>query len=39
MSAFNQMGTSSMPSFSFMGSDRFDLYRVPGAPFFSGRIL
>jgi len=37
VSAFNQMGTSSMPSFSFMGSDRFDLYRVPGL--FKGRAL
>ena len=24
------MGTSSMPSWSFLGSDKFDLYRVPG---------
>mmetsp|Transcript_50936 Transcript_50936/g.95296 ORF Transcript_50936/g.95296 Transcript_50936/m.95296 type:complete len:339 (-) Transcript_50936:49-1065(-) len=37
VSTFNQIGTSSMPSFSFMGSDRFDLYRVPGL--FNGKAL
>ncbi|CAE7193410.1 unnamed protein product [Symbiodinium pilosum] len=37
VSAWNQMGTSSMPSFSFLGSDRFDLYRIPGL--FKGRAL
>ena len=30
ITTWGQMGTSSMPSFSFMGSDLFDLYRVPG---------
>ncbi|CAJ1345753.1 unnamed protein product [Effrenium voratum] len=31
------MSTSNMPSFSFMGSDEFDLYRVPGL--FNGKAL
>lgn len=37
ITTWGQMGTSSMPSFSFMGSDLFDLYRVPGL--FDGKAL
>lgn len=37
ITTWGQMGTSSMPSFSFMGSDLFDLYRVPGL--FNGKAL
>eukprot|EP00435_Cladocopium_sp_Y103_P040274 s681_g10.t3 len=37
ITTWGQMGTSSMPSFSFMGADLFDLYRVPGL--FNGKAL
>ncbi|CAK9024644.1 unnamed protein product [Durusdinium trenchii] len=37
VTTWGQMGTSSMPSFSFFGADLFDLYRVPGL--FDGKAL
>lgn len=37
MTTWGQMGTSNMPSFTFMGADYFDLYRVPGL--FKGQPL